>query len=714
MGGVIALTTAEQSALSNLGIRADQANSLDKENLKAKLQEVINQKIDPKIQEIKDKINNEKQEVESDAKKLAAGYLASTVSLFAATLIGPQVIMVCKTKPSAVIYAGSAALYIVQEIANIKVLKASQLAEIEVVDNLKIDQEKSYKENVADVKNKVDLQVGYLRTYKKTLDDAFSALKKKAKNAKIVSAGFLASSAAAAAEQMNWISGGGTCVASHEIKKDPKEYLVFSSKLDDHYKKLIEEAKTPEDKWANYYEWESYKFGASRSLSWDEYARLKNIPGPSHSSLTAILNSAIDTFETHFVSNAFAGEKVTVAASLKNNKAADWYGDLDKLGIVGGAAINIVAYMAGWQLGFLKNIIASGTSRAVTFGAQAAIAFTAGKLFDDAANGFIEKMKKVDRILDQMDTIAKKGLDLIVPSDSDARRFQEIATKLGVPSTKLITDMSIREARAYIDQIKETASDKLSDIDDSFLNEYSDKLEQKAQELAPKIESAVKASFLERALEPFMSSVSAAVASTGLNFPRANHPNLKGLNRYLDFYEGYSRAVMTKNTKIATFYERKILRHKSTIAQFRNNIFMAGRLGNYSDLEKQKVAQELGEFESFYRKLPEKDQSEFMHAMDPLSDRTNSTNASLAQLKMSPQDKKVLINLLRRLNEEAEVSSSHSGPAVDMSFTVEDRGETVNAGESQEEYKVEVNTIHPKEVELFEIIHSRYIKHLQE
>lgn len=242
------LSASELSAIKKLGFTESEISSLDKEALKSalkekleyqkdeqlkkgkeKLQEVVKEKITPKLEELKTKIEQEKESLKKDAVKLAGGYLTSTVSLFAATLIAPQAIMVCKTKPSAVIYAGSAAVYVLQEMRNIKILKASQLAEIELVNGYNADKTKSVKENAKILESKVDQQVGYLQAYKGTLVHAVNGLKKKAKNAKMVSIGFLASSAAAAAEQMDWISGGGACIAS---AVPSIERLHFSPQLD--------------------------------------------------------------------------------------------------------------------------------------------------------------------------------------------------------------------------------------------------------------------------------------------------------------------------------------------------------------------------------------------------------------------------------------------------------------------------------------------------
>lgn len=717
------LSSAETSALKSLGISEEQAKNLDKAALKAKLQESLTKKINPKINEIKEKINHEKEGIKSDATKIAAGYLASTVSLFAATLIAPQVIMVCKTKPSAIIYAGSAGLYVLQEMANIKVLKASQLAEIEVVDDLKIKNELSLKENIKEVNDKVDAQVGYLKNYKKTLDDAFSALKKKAKNAKMVSVGFLASSAAAVAEQMDWFTGvAGSCVASHETdgRNHSKRALVFSSKFDDHYGQLIDKAQSAQDKWAYYYEWEAYKFGATRSMSWDEYAQLKNNPTLTPEFLGPILNSAMKMIQSQMLASAFASEKVTVAASLKNNKTADWYGDLDKLGIVGGVATNLVAYMAGWQMGFLKTIIASGTTRAITFGAQGAIAFTAGKMFDDGADGFIDRMAKIDTIIDQLDKTVKKGLDALVPSDGDAKRFQEIANKLGVPSNKLITEMSLREAGHYIEKIKDNGNEKLSDLEDKFLDSYSDKLKKKAEDFGNKIENKIETK-LETSnprslIDWFIPSLQAAVIDPDcldkkqcpkLIFPKSNNQNMAGFNGYLGLYEGYYSAVVNSKPQLAEVYARKLIRNKSKVAQFRNTLFLKSNAGDYLEKEKQKIGQEMHTFDQFYKKLSPSAQAEFERQLNPSKafikpDSSSSARSSLAESTLSGKDQSILKALLEKLDKKTSVASK-----------VITAPENLEKESNPEDYAVEYSSIHPKESELFEIIHVRYLKFFQ-
>ncbi|MBY0413703.1 MAG: hypothetical protein K2Q18_06040, partial [Bdellovibrionales bacterium] len=472
----LGLTNAEIEKLSTDDLKQKLQEKLteEKENLKnlaqEKLQEIVDKKVDPKIEAVKRKIEQEKDELKKDATKLAAGYLTSTVSLYMATLVGVQMYMYCRSQPSAIIYMVSSGVYIFQEMTNMKVLRASQLAELEVVDDLGTDSAKSLKENAVILENKIDQQVGYLQAYKNTLDHAVRALKKKASNAKIVSVGFLAASGVAAAEQLNFFTGvSGSCVASNSTPKQ----INFSKELDQRYVRLIESAPSAADKWGLYYEWESLKFGVDRSITKSEYDKLKKSPVD-----TSILKSAINFISSQLLTQAFAAEskKVTMVESLKDNKAADWIGDLDKLGIVGGAATALIAYMAGWQIGFFTSVKASGTTRAIVFGVQGALALTAGILFDNAADNLGKKLEKIDNLINQTKELAVKGINILVPSDSDAKNLQKLGSKLGIPSDKLISEMPINQAKEYLQQIKEKAK-TLDDEAKNWLNGYEDKLQ---------------------------------------------------------------------------------------------------------------------------------------------------------------------------------------------------------------------------------------------
>lgn len=736
------ISAAKKLGLSETEIKELDANTLktilenrldeEKEALKSqaqeKFQQVVDEKIEPKLNEVRARVEKEKAELKKDALKLGAGYLTSTISLFAATLIAPQAIMVCKTKPSAVIYAGSAAVYVLQEMRNIKILKASQLAEIEVINSVDVDQTKSTKENAKMLEGKVDEQVGYIKAYKNTIDHAVKALKNKAKNAKMVSIGFLASSATAAAEQMDWISGGGACVTSARPTLDQ---INFSQKLDVRYAQLIDQAKKVEDKWAYYYEWESLKFGVDRTLSLNEYEKLKETPVSSE-----ILKQAMNFIQSTLLSTALAAEatkKITVAESFKDNKAADWIGDLDKLGIVGGLATNIVAYMAGWQMGFLKSIIASGTSRAITFGAQGALAFTAGKLFGEAAEDLEKKLARVDRLLNDVQTISKKGINVLVPSDADARRFKALAEKMGVPADKLITEMSLSEAQAYLKQIKAKV-ESLDDEGKALIKKYEDelslKLKEKGGELKEKAEEELKekTSFFDFFFpEARAQNVSPVYVLTrvkdiscvekrscpSMSFPRGTNPNTKVLNQYLGLYENYYQGIKNQNLEMENASVKGLDQYKNVIASFRDQVFKKGleksraKNTNYYDYERAKIAEETNNFAQFFARLPPEDQAEMNARLNPATTPVFAKPSLRAKraAKVNEEEMRLLDHLIARLGA-TEVPGSQQGP--DMRFV-----ERESSGEFAQEYNYGNTSIHPKDSELFEIIHLRYLRYIK-
>ncbi len=708
-----------------------------KEEAKEKFQQVVDGKIEPKLKEMRAFAEGEKDELKKDAIKLGAAYITSTISLFAATLIAPQAIMVCKTKPSAVIYAGSAAVYVLQEMRNVKVLKASQLAEIEVV-NLDVDKTKSIKENSKMLEQKADEQVGYIKAYKNTIDHAVVALKKKAKNAKVVSAGFLAASAVAAAEQMDWFSGGGACVA----EASGIEKINFSRDLDTRYAKLIDEAKSYEDKWARYYEWESLKFGSKRALSPVEYEKLKSVPVTS-----MMLKGAMSIIESTLLSSALAQaeaqkdtKKVTVAASLKDNKAADWILDLDKLGIAGGLATNIVAYMAGWQMGFLKSIIASGTSRAVVFGAQGALAFGAGKLFEDSAMELEKKLARIDLMINDLQKAAKSTLGLSFISQSDALRFQKLALKMGVNSDKLITEMTLDEAEAYLKSIKgkvQSMDDETKSLVQKFEADLSAKFKNKTEEKSvekieetpienTKIEVEEKTSFWAFFIpEVFAQNMPAVYVLTRIqdiscvekkscppmSFPRGTNANTKILNQYLGLYESYYQAIKANNGAQENSVSSALTQYRPALTSFRDQVFKKGmeksraKNSNYSDYERAKVNEEVSHFSTFFSKLSPEDQAEMNAGLNPKAQSyarmpvAKKEDRVKKQAKINEEEVRVLDLLIAKLG----ASEVHrSGP--DMSFIKREKEDEFNFGNT---------SIHPKESELFDIIHQRYQKFMK-
>lgn len=745
------LSEQEINVAKKIGLNEEELKSLDTDALKdrlkeklnsekeeqqqearEKLQAVVREKIEPAMAEVKTTIEKEKVELKKDATKLAAGYITSTISLFAATLIAPQVIMVCKTKPSAVVYAGTAAVYVFQEMRNIKILKASQLAEIEVLDNITIDKNKSVKENAKKLESKVDQQIGYIKAYKNTLDSAVIALKNKAKNAKLVSIGFMAASATAAAEQMDWISGGGTCVTTTSLEK-----INFSKQLDTKYAALIEGATRSEDKWAYYYEWESLKFGVNRTLSISEYQNLKKTQVTS-----GILVNAMKFIQSNLLASALAAEdskKVVVAEQLKNNKAADWLGDLDKLGIVGGLAINVVAYISGWQMGFLKSVMASGTSRAVVFGVQGALAFTAGKLFESAADNLEKKLAKVDDLINKLQGVAKNGINVLVPSDADARRFKEVIAKLGLPSDKLITEMSVNEASAYINNIK-AKEESLDEEGKALLKRYEDEVKSKlklnGQEKLEEIKTEAGTSSLPNFINYFFPEAMAAAAQVPyavvkirdvdcvekkscppLKFPKENNVNLKILNQYLGLYEKYYQDIKMNNQEAADSSFIIMEKNKNILADFRAGIFKKAQEKvkaphrDYNQYERVGITNEVNKFSNFYNSLPPEERLAMDAGLNPastnfatnnnLGDSTPKKMGRQKSVKLAADERRILTLLIDRL-EASE--PKRGGP--DMTFVERDANQ-------EDDYNFGNTSIHPKEANLFEIIHIRHLQFMK-
>lgn len=628
-------------------------------------QRVIDQDIKPKLDDVGTKLGKEGASLKGDLPKLGGAYLVSTISLFMAALIAPQALMVCKTKPSAMIYAGSAAVYIFQEMRNVKKLKASQLAEIEMISKPTIDQNKSINQNVHQFNDKIDDQINYIQVYKNTIDQAIKALRVKAKNAKMVSIGFLAASAAAAAEQMNWISGSGSCVASTNHKThEPRLPWQFS-----------------------------------------------------------LLNNS-------WASEGEDSKKLLVAPQLKDNKAADWLGDLDKLGIAGGLAINVVAHMASWQMGFLKSIISNGTSRSIAFGVQGALAFSAGLLFEKAAQELEEKMNRVDLLLNNFQKDIKKSIGSLVPSIEDARHLQKIATALGLPSDKLITDMSINEASVYIQKLKDRAR-TLDQAGKELLEKFEqyEKLK-KSEGRPPSPKEDDKTSYLDWLLPRVYAAKLKPVyifsrlkdlncieknSCPVLSFPELMNPQTKSLAQYLNLYESYYQGIRTKNVKSEALSTDGLERFKPAMKSFRDHVFRKGleksnvRNTNYSSYENLKLTEERKSQQQFFNKLSKREKQEADVIANPLSfnqgsgKNTQSQKKTAAKTNLTAQEWVVVGQLISRL-EASEPKKN--GP--DMNFVTRE-----NSAKNSPGYDYGNIDIHSKESSLFEVIHLRYLKFIK-
>jgi hypothetical protein len=720
----------EEAVLDKIGIKKEDLNSSNQAQLKEKLKERVKQEIDPKINEIKNQLNQEGEKLKNSGKELIGGYIASTISLLMATLIGPQVLIACSPRPSAIIYAGTAAAYILSEIMLIKSFKASQLGEVTLVNNFEVNKNKSIKQNVAELKDKTHAQMSYFKEYKKTLDDGFKAIEKKGKNAKLASYGFMAASAAAIAEQMDWISGGGVCVGpvtksnSIDIKK-----IHFNPKLDEYYIKLISQAETNQKKWSLYYEWEANKFGRENNNQIIQ-AQIKKIPQMNNELLTQILNSMILSIKTNIFNLAYAEEtkistkQQTVVNGLKENKAADFAGDLDKLGIVGGAAIHLTAYFMGWKLGFLTSIINSGTSRAITFGAQAAIAMLAGKMFENSAKDILGQLDKLDKLMNTVESKLTEGLEFFILSDADCKNIQKLGDKLGVHSDKLVTEMSIDQAANYFKEMEEkvkTKTEKEKKEFENALDNFKSKIkDEKTKEDFMK-QLTNKVSFLPYLFSFVIESSYAYDYSCldrknckSITLPRFNHPALTNLNSYLTELESLYSSTFWSNSIGSNKSLDYLDKNNENFKNYRNELFKIYNTKskqniNFEKLEKNLMESELNNINNYLKKIPENDRAK-LYALSGYS------NSAMPQRnKLSLKEVGILNDLIKRLennpsaSEGKKVSSTNKAPS--NLVAPESQKEESNENES---YDIKLDVIHTQDKNIFEVIHIRYIDKIPE
>lgn len=757
------LTEEEKAAVEKLGMTAEQLKSIDvndlKDLLKGKLSTIKNDLKDyaqNRLEEVADYyLEKEKKDLKKQAVKIGIGYTLSTLSLFAATLIAPQALMVCKTKPSVVIYAGTSAAYLLLEMLNVKKLKADQLAEIEIVDGIKIDTKKGLQENANALLGKVDQQVGYLVTYKKALEYTIKALRKKAKNAKMVSIGFLAASAAAAAEQMNLLSGGGACVVSHEKTPNIKE-MNFDPKVDQFYADKIEKAEKMEDRWRMFYEWEAIKLGRNQiPLASDRESLPQTFVPPF------IFKAAMVVMSLGFLESALAEEsgvesdngikKIMLIPEFKDNKAANWLVDLDKLGIVGGVATHLIAYMTGWQMGFLKSIMASGTSRSLTFAAQAALAFSAGTLFESAVKKLQAKLDWLEDLVLKLQKGISWGMKILIPTEAEAKKIQNILNRLGLLNEKLITEMSLEEAYDYLKQAKNKLSDKVKDINykdvynqakstaENFNKEdldvilhYEKLLEEKLknpeelkQDLQKGIEKlpSITSSFIRKifwfedayAEDPrgMRSEVFQRVSDLDcdkkkscppLIFSKVNSFELRPLNQVLTLYEKYYHAETNGNELQANRLGHLLLDNKEKFENYRNYLFFKKKKNkdeHFKKLQDLTIENEKKKFLKFYNALPTSAQQELAQGFSPDAEGNRKTSRPPT---LNSREIKIIDRLILKLEDKNYID-------IDIKKKTQFAAiEEKSDNSIDEKLDFGMINIHSKEQNLFEIIHSRYMK----
>jgi hypothetical protein len=195
--------------------------------------------------------------------------------------------------------------------------------------------------------------------------------------------------------------------------------------------------------------------------------------------------ASINAFSNFLLPQAFAAKEIIINKDLKDNKLADYAGDLDKLGIIGGAAIILISYIAGWKIPFLSSITATASSRAITFGVQSAIAFAASVNFNKGAKLIIARLDQADELLNQVGGELKLGLDQLVISDETSSKVGNILAKARVVLPKPLNQMTIRETTEFLEG--SDANPKLTTEDKMSILEFTNGLKEKANQYDKKI-----------------------------------------------------------------------------------------------------------------------------------------------------------------------------------------------------------------------------------
>ncbi|MBY0414871.1 MAG: hypothetical protein K2Q18_11930, partial [Bdellovibrionales bacterium] len=206
-----------------------------------------------------------------------------------------------------------------------------------------------------------------------------------------------------------------------------------------------------------------------------------------------------------------------------------------------------------------------------------------------------------------------------------------------------------------------------------------------------------------------------------LLLPKGTNPNLNTLNQYLGIYEAYYQGLRMNNPKQVENASLLMEKNRSVIENVRNVFFGKGlelaKIKNtrYADYEKAKILEEEKKFTKFYESLSVADQNALNQTMNPMSEGFSSSQSKLINASHNGLPKKV-----SRINpEEMQILrelASRLGTRPESSVQVLANNSVVadSVGIDRTEYDFNESIIHPKEANLFEIIHVRFLKVMQE
>ncbi len=487
----------------------------------------IQDSFDEYIGEIQNEVEDIAKGVEDDAVDLAIGYGLSMTSLTMTAILAPKVLLTCRTKPSAVIYVGTSAVYITRELANTRKFRLSQLAEFERISEFKVDHARTYNQNLDAARYAADLQVELLRSYKNVLRSGFESIQDKAKNAKQVFYGFGIASATAAGEQY---FGSGTCGSVSPVESGAYiDYEKFNiealASADNTFFDLVRNANELSEAMYHYYQWdaqirgEDFKYELSDfhvfDESYDQWLSqdLLNKELDASFSFQEIIVAAMRSVQEFLISSSYARdysseerkqyqsqiktEKMMISEQL-DNRAADFIADIDKIGallIGGGFNLLLQKFSPGYNK-FLNKVASNGVYRSAAFGVHALLAQQASTRLDRASEAFLVRIDRVGDLISRLQDDFHKGTDLMYMTPKTDQKVSELLVKRGYGTDVSLSELSISElkelAREVGDSEKSKSEATLSALEDRIQREIASKQSKESAASEKRVEESEK------------------------------------------------------------------------------------------------------------------------------------------------------------------------------------------------------------------------------
>jgi hypothetical protein len=658
--------------------------------------------------ELKDRLESERNKAEAKLKKVAdgamedaedmgIGYGASAVSLITMSIFAPQVVMACRLKPSAVVYAGTAAVYLARELKNSMKFRANALSEIEYVE-VNLDSSKGISENVDTAKQAFNLQFELINRYKGFMDKAVDSIEEKSKSAKMASYGFFAASAVAAAETFGFdagaCTGGVTQVFSAPVEKLP---VVLHA---------IDQSSSAAEAYVEYLHFERMGRGELSTITLDEFENLKSVFSVTPFDFKSVFKSAALALATVAIPPVSAQEitvkKYELSPQLKQQEAK-YLMDVDKIFalVVGGSSLAASQFIPGYR-SMLRKIVSSGATRAVVFGANGAVALLASKYFDEAAVSLQKKMQDLQQLLDRGQELGNQGFELI-DSFLEGEDAKSLAGQLGID--RGLSDQVVKELEQ---DLKEKAKDDLMDqlpqdveVNEDLLKNFTSRTFQFRELLSQLLINSAHAR-VNQNLGSFRLRCYDAGSCPAPPFPVMSHASFKRLNSFLKDYQNYATLVYATDDNNLSAVEKRIEQQEQTLQQYRAQLYKA-----INQQMQQKKQQPLS-----FHQLEKKEQQEILKLVN------NSFESKMPVLS-PPREK--LESKLRVAEEKNTTKPVPKAIAVHKKGSISALDYNVLMGlidrlelsmtSAQNAYAHEEQSywpLHSKETSLFDAIHHRH------